>query len=34
MNAGMKIDGDKICLLLYADNVVVMSETDKEFQSL
>ena len=34
MNAGVKIDGDKICLLLFADNVVVMSRTIKELQNL
>ena len=34
MNAVVKVDGDKICLLLYADDVVVMSETAEELQSL
>ena len=34
MNAGVKVDGDKICLLFYADDMVVMSETAKDLQSL
>ena len=34
MYAGVKVDGDKICLLLYAEDVVVMSETAEELQSL
>ena len=34
INTGVKTDGDKICLLLYADNVVVMSEMAEELQSL
>ena len=34
VNAGVRVDGNKICLLLYADDVVVMSETAEELQSL
>ena len=34
MNAGVKIDSDKICLLLYADDVIVINETTEELQSL
>ena len=33
MIAGVKVDGDKMCLLC-ADDVVVMSETAEELQSL
>ena len=34
MNAGVKVGEDKICVLLYADDVVVMSESAEELQSL
>ena len=34
MNAGVKVGRDKICTLLYADDVVVMSESAEEFQSI
>lgn len=34
MNAALKVDNDKICLLLYADDAVVMSELDEDLQSL
>ena len=34
MNAGVKVGTDRICLLLYADDVVVMSECADELQSL
>ena len=30
----MKVDGDKICLLVYADDVIVISEMTEELQSL
>ena len=34
MNAGVNVGNDKICVLLYADDVVVMSESAEELQSL
>ena len=34
INAGVKVDSDKICLVLYADDVIVKSEMVEEFQSL
>ena len=34
MNAGVRVGRDKICILLYADDVVVMSESAEEFQSI
>ena len=34
MNAEVNVDGDKIYLLLYADDVVVMSETAEELKIL
>ena len=34
MNAGVKVGTDRLCLLLYADDVVVMSECADELQSL
>ncbi|XP_050705903.1 uncharacterized protein LOC126991179 [Eriocheir sinensis] len=34
MNAGVRIGEDKVCVLLYADDVVVMSESAEELQSL
>ena len=34
MNAGVSVGRDKVCMLLYADDVVVMSESAQELQSL
>ena len=34
MNAGVSVGRDKVCMLLYADDVVVMTESAKELQSL
>ena len=34
MNAGVSVGGDKVCMLLYADDVVVMSESAEELQRL
>ena len=34
MNAGVSVGNDKVCVLLYADDVVVMSESAEELQSL
>ena len=34
MNAGVRVGRDKVCMLLYADDVVVMSESAEELQSL
>ena len=34
MNAGVSVGNDKVCALLYADDVVVMSESAEELQSL
>ena len=34
MNAGVKVGNDRLCLLLYADDVVIMSEGADELQSL
>ena len=34
MNAGVNIGRDKVCMLLYADDVVVMSESAEELKSL
>ena len=34
MNAGVRVGNDRVCVLLYADDVVVMSESADELQSL
>ena len=34
MNAGVNVGEDKLCVLLYADDVVVMSESAEELHSL
>ena len=34
MNAGVKVGDSKICLLLYADDVVVISESGEELQDM
>ncbi|XP_063877492.1 uncharacterized protein LOC135109778 [Scylla paramamosain] len=34
MNVGVSVGNDKVCVLLYADDVVVMSESADELQSL
>ena len=34
MNVGVSVGNEKICVLLYADDVVVMSESANELQSL
>ena len=34
MNTGVRVGRDRICILLYADDVVVMSESAEEFQSI
>ena len=34
INAGVRVSRDKVCMLLYANAVVVMSESAEELQSL
>ena len=34
MNAGVGVGRDKVCMLLYANYVVVMSESAEELQNL
>ena len=34
LNLGIDIDGEKVCILLYADDVILMTETEEELKEL
>ncbi len=34
VNTGIKIDGHNICILLYADHIVLLSDTEEGLQTL
>ena len=34
LNSGIDIDGEKVCILLYADNVILIADTEEELQRL
>ena len=34
LNSGIDIDGAKVCILLYTDNVILIADTEEELQRL
>ena len=34
LNIGIEIEGEKICILLYADDVILIADTEEDLQSL
>ena len=34
MNLGIMINGENICILLYADDIVILSENEQKLQNM